>query len=232
MVADLAVLTAPHKVGILVSHVVQRRRLFLPAADRARVASLFSLAAFEQLIADGQVPLKHLRLMLDGRQVSMALYCDKAQSLPLPAAVRALYRQGVSAVIHHVEMRVPAIGQLTSELRERLAMPTAANAYLTWGRTPALSAHCDGHDVIVIQIAGAKRWFSYGAADEPIDAAGNLADVRTRLPEWEHEIRPGDMLYLPRGEIHRADPVDIPSLHITVGIDSVSEAPSCPSDTL
>jgi len=69
----------------------------------------------------------------------------------------------------------------------------------------------------VVQIAGSKHWRCYGPAPIGIPT-GELVNVAGRAPEWQGALVPGDVLYLPRGEVHCAVPVAPPSLHLTVRI--------------
>jgi len=76
-------------------------------------------------------------------------------------------------------------------------------------------AHFDDHSVLILQLAGSKRWHfsATPAAEFPPQSlfASKLADFRQRFP-WlpvgdpaqlrEETLRPGDALYLPPGSWH------------------------------
>ena len=53
---------------------------------------------------------------------------------------------------------VPAIAKLKSALEQMFSFPININMYLTPGTGKALGKHYDTHDVIVLQIAGKKKW--------------------------------------------------------------------------
>jgi ribosomal protein L16 Arg81 hydroxylase len=80
------------------------------------------------------------------------------------------------------------------------------------------SMHVDTHDVFVLQLHGSKKW-QIGEPERALPLAardsgpvGNPGQVR------EYVLRPGDVLYLPRGYPHQAVTSDESSLHLTVGV--------------
>jgi hypothetical protein len=80
----------------------------------------------------------------------------------------------------------------------------------------AFRAHHDRHDVLALQIHGAKIWRRFGSPISfPIE---KHPVVGTPEPVWEGLMTPGDLLYLPRGEIHAAIPEARPSVHLTFGL--------------
>jgi lysine-specific demethylase/histidyl-hydroxylase NO66 len=194
------------------------RRAYL--AGGAGGALPLALAGFEQLMEDAAVPARHYRLLREGMALAPAFYADAASGLARPEAVRSLYAQGVSVALDRIDRLVPAIRMLADALAARLGRDVNANSYLTGGMKAALSAHCDGHDVLVVQIAGAKHWRCFGMTVDPIGPEGHRADVTGRTPAWEGIVAEGDVLYLPRGEIHCAAPVRTPSLHLSLRIKS------------
>jgi hypothetical protein len=195
-------------------------------AGGAAGALPLTLAAFEQLIGDAAVPARQYRLLREGMALPPALYCDAASGLARPDAVRALYAQGVTIALDRIDRLVPAIRTLGDALAARLGREVNANSYLTGGTKAALAAHCDGHDVLVVQIAGAKHWRCFGLTADPIGAEGHRADVTGRTPAWEGLVAEGDVLYLPRGEIHCAAPAQSPSLHLSLRFKSGTLAES------
>src|SRR5205823_12677252 len=111
-----------------------------------------------------------------------------------------------------------------------------------------LAAHWDGHDILVLQIAGRKCWRIYDAPVAlPTDLPPTFAFERARPPaapgsfrHWiahpapdafgpeapagEIELRAGDLLYLPRGHGHEARTDETMSIHVTLGLYAVTWA--------
>ena len=95
-----------------------------------------------------------------------------------------------------------------------------ANAYLTPAGAAGLAPHHDTHDVFVLQVAGAKHWAVRApVVDTPLPRHVSDHDVAAAQPVlFEDEMRPGDVLYLPRGYVHSAAAQQGVSLHLTIGI--------------
>ena len=95
-----------------------------------------------------------------------------------------------------------------------------ANAYYTPRGSQGFAVHHDTHDVLVLQVAGEKRWLLY----EPLLELP-LKHQRYSPALGEHGeptddlvLRAGDTLYLPRGWLHQAETSATDSLHLTIGI--------------
>jgi len=77
--------------------------------------------------------------------------------------------------------------------------------------------HYDDHDLLVVQLRGNKRWYVSSRASE---LNNTWAAIPERPPELgaHHtvDVRPGDLLYLPRGTWHSVDS-DSNSLHLSIG---------------
>jgi len=123
------------------------------------------------------------------------------------ADVDAIARQfaaGATLVLQSLERFHPPLRRFTDELRHEISHPVQANAYLTPSNSAGLAPHRDLHDVLALQVDGTKSW--------TVDGLGTI------------DVRPGDVLYIPRGCEHSASTSHGHSLHITVGITPVTGA--------
>jgi lysine-specific demethylase/histidyl-hydroxylase NO66 len=95
-----------------------------------------------------------------------------------------------------------------------------ANAYATPAASQGFGVHHDTHDVLVLQVAGAKRWRIYAPLLElPLKQQRWSADLGDPgEPVEDLTLEAGDTLYLPRGWPHEATAADADSLHVTVGL--------------
>ncbi|EDQ86583.1 uncharacterized protein MONBRDRAFT_28190 [Monosiga brevicollis MX1] len=93
---------------------------------------------------------------------------------------------------------------------------TTAHAYLSAPGARALQPHTDPYDVIVVQLAGRKRWrLCTGCLNWP------ESDL-TRFHCQSLWMEPGDVLYLPKAVIHVADAPhadETTSIHLTYSLD-------------
>ena len=92
-----------------------------------------------------------------------------------------------------------------------------ANSYYTPRGSQGFAVHHDTHDVLVLQVAGEKRWLLYDPLLElPLKHqrySKSLGDEGE--PTDDLVLRAGDTLYLPRGWLHQAETSDTDSLHLT-----------------
>ncbi len=105
-------------------------------------------------------------------------------------------------------------------LEDALGHAVQANAYYTPRDSQGFAVHHDTHDVLVLQVAGEKRWLVYDPLLElPLKQqrySPNLGDHGE--PVDDLVLRAGDTLYLPRGWLHEARTSSTDSLHLTIGI--------------
>ncbi|NWR44401.1 RIOX2 oxygenase, partial [Regulus satrapa] len=93
-----------------------------------------------------------------------------------------------------------------------------SNVYITPQGSQGLPPHYDDVEVFILQLEGEKHWRLYSPtvplareySVEPADRIGS--------PTHEFMLKPGDLLYFPRGTIHQADtPQGIShSTHVTI----------------
>jgi ribosomal protein L16 Arg81 hydroxylase len=158
------------------------------------------------------------------------------------------YRRGATIRLKGIQRRCPPLRALCRDLERALGVTAVANLYWTPPGSQALPAHWDGHDVLVLQIAGSKRWRVYDAPMAlPTDLLPSFGFERARPPvppgwfrHWtadpgpaafgpeapahEIELRAGDLLYLPRGHGHEARTGQTLSIHVTLGLYAVTWA--------
>jgi hypothetical protein len=77
--------------------------------------------------------------------------------------------------------------------------------------------HYDDHDILIVQLAGTKRWYVANRPSALFNAwrgvSGNPPDLG---PHDVVDVAPGDLMYLPRGTFHTVDS-DAFSVHLAIG---------------
>jgi hypothetical protein len=134
--------------------------------------------------------------------------------------VRAEYRAGATLVLPALQRLWKPLRLACESLEAELSHAVHANAYLTPGRASGFTPHYDTHDVFVLQIAGHKHWRIH---EPPLTLPHHTqtfspAGYTPGAPLLEVDLRPGDLLYLPRGYVHSARTSDERSLHVTLGV--------------
>lgn len=155
-----------------------------------------------------------------GREGQTAMEAD-------PVQVRRYLREGATIVLDFVECLSPAVASVAAALQVWFGGPTTCNVYCSWQGNQGFGSHFDSTDVIVLQIAGSKKWRVYeGRFEHPVEAPGYETtgfppayhDERKGAVLMAPELKSGDLLYLPRGQYHDALASSDASLHLTFGV--------------
>ncbi len=172
-----------------------------------------------------------LKVYFKSRAALRENYCDTADlragtSAPVnPAKVKALMGLGASLIANHLHRVCPEVASVATMLENRFAARVAANVYCSFKGVQAFQTHFDLHDVFAVQAEGEKLWRVYEArADAPVSPLPPGDEVEKWLTAtrgkllFEANMRPGDILYLPRGQYHDALTGAQASLHVTFGV--------------
>ncbi|NBB53411.1 cupin [Rhizobium sp. CRIBSB] len=209
-----------------------RKPLHIPAGSDAAKRALLDWSGFNRLLSQTTIwNAANLKLVYNGEPVSPETYCIEARSQsgmtlqPSPAKVQTLMAMGASVIAGDVQSLTPEIRSLAQVLGREWAALVGANVYCSFGGVQAFGTHFDLHDVFAIQTEGEKTWCLYAnRAEAPVDFPGDGPEVRRWLTEsrgplmQEVHMRPGDVLYLPRGWYHDALAAEGASLHVTFSI--------------
>ncbi len=172
-----------------------------------------------------------LKVYFRSRAALRENYCDTTDLRPGakapadPAKVKALLGLGASLIANHVHRVCPEVAAIARVLEREFAARVAANVYCSFKGVQAFQTHFDLHDVFAFQVEGEKTWRVYESrADAPVaplppgdEIEKWLTATRGRLL-FEADMKPGDILYLPRGQYHDALTGAQASLHVTFGV--------------
>jgi bifunctional lysine-specific demethylase and histidyl-hydroxylase NO66 len=226
--AALARCLEPFDAGTFFAEYWERRPLVLLRDERGRFDDLLSESDVERLVCSTGIRYPALRLVRDGRQLAVGEYTsDVSWRPPFTKAVDvervlAEWEDGATIVLQALHVNWHPLAVFCRLLEEALGYPVQANAYYTPRGSQGFAVHHDTHDVLVLQVAGAKRWRLYEPVLElPLKhqrysaALGEHADATDDLV-----LRSGDTLYLPRGWLHEAETSTSDSLHLTIGLSA------------
>lgn len=138
------------------------------------------------------------------------------------------FAKGHSLVLNYLEDSWPPLFGLVEALGRAFAARIGVNSYLTPKGSRTLSIHTDDHDVFVLQVQGEKVWRLHELRNLSVMRLDYKQDLAF-TPEWgesrlegpllaELTLRPGDLLYVPRGMPHCAVAQDATSLHLTIAV--------------
>jgi hypothetical protein len=168
-----------------------------------------------------------LRPMRDGQDLPYGDFAAPAGSRP-GRTTRAQVGRLVAELTGGATVSIDGLDEVDAGLErfaERLERLFAArallNGYVSGGDTSATRRHWDDHDVLVLQVEGAKHWEIRRPSEpaplrgvvEDLDAGGEVA--------WSGTLEPGDALFVPRGHPHVVTPTGGFSFHVTSGLTRV-----------
>ena len=204
------------------------RPAHIPAADGA-LRPMIDWARFRALLAlRSHWSEPHINLILNSRPVGREHYMEPPAAtgggVADPNKVAAFLAMGASLVANSVELIAPEIRALTAMLSQRFAASANANLYCSFGGIQAFDSHFDPHEVFAVHCEGEKVWRIYrNRAEAPLPSGGDKASQQQidRMKGdvlMEVTMRPGDLLYIPRGYFHDALASSQASLHVTLGV--------------
>jgi hypothetical protein len=132
------------------------------------------------------------------------------------------WEAGATIVLQALHVNWQPLAVFCRQLEEAFGLGVQANSYYTPRGSQGFAVHHDTHDVLVLQVAGEKRWLLYDPLLElPLKHqrySKSLGDEGE--PADDLVLRAGDTLYLPRGWLHQAETSAADSLHLTIGINA------------
>lgn len=243
-VADFAELLAPVTPETFFADHFGKKPLHIPAADPAKLAGVMDWEILSEIVSQSRnwVGGETLNLVLDHKPVPPPEYCrmdagrDGRQTWICDMdKVKAWLRRGASLVLNDIDTLTPGLRAVSDLLEAATGGKCEANLYCSWKAHPAFDTHFDTHDVYALHIAGEKTWRLYQRhVEDPISHP-----AFKNLPKAFHDkhkgpisqtvtLKPGDVLYFPRGWYHDALASTEATFHITfsvspmIGLDVLS----------
>jgi ribosomal protein L16 Arg81 hydroxylase len=176
---------------------------------------------------------RSFKLALDGTTLTAGQYCEAAANRdgmrtmrPVPEKVVEYLDQGASIVLDLLETLTPGLRAATQAIQMATGSRVSCNAYCSQKQHQAFPSHFDTMDVFAIHIEGIKVWRIYeGRFDGPIESSGfnqtsfspDYHDKAKGNLAMEVELKPGDLLYFPKGMYHDAMSATDNCLHLSFG---------------
>jgi bifunctional lysine-specific demethylase and histidyl-hydroxylase NO66 len=204
----------------------EQRPLVVPRGEGGRFDDLLSEADVERLVCSTAIRYPAFRLVRQGSQLTIGEYTSDVSWRPpftdtvdVPSLLAA-WEAGATIVLQALHVSWHPLAVFCRLLEEALGYSVQANAYYTPRGSQGFAVHHDTHDVLVLQVAGEKRWLLYQPLLElPLKHQRYSAALGDHgEPSDDVVLRAGDTLYLPRGWLHEAKTSEHDSLHLTIGI--------------
>jgi hypothetical protein len=133
-----------------------------------------------------------------------------------------LAAKGVLQLIQ-VDEAEPGLGRLAADLETAFAATAQANVFVSSSDESGTGRHRDNPELFIVQLLGPKRWTVHApTAAHPTRAThrfatpqpGDLGEV-----EFDDVLEAGEVLFVPQGHWHLAEPVGARTVHATLGIN-------------
>jgi ribosomal protein L16 Arg81 hydroxylase len=204
----------------------ERRPLSVARSQAGRFDDLLSEADVERLVCSTAIRYPGFRLVREGAQIPVSAYTREVSWRPpfghvvdVPR-VLAEWEAGATIVLQALHVSWHPLAVFCRLLEGALGLPVQCNAYFTPRGSQGFAVHHDTHDVLVLQIAGEKRWLIHEPVFElPLKHQRSPRGLEPAGEPYDDLVlAAGDTLYLPRGWLHEAETSETNSLHLTIGI--------------
>lgn len=187
-----------------------------------RDQQLFSLEHLRRRLNDPLLDVNYLNLFDGGKTVDLAdarLY-KVVQRRKIAFVDRRVLQQhlasGAACVLEGLDILEPQINLLASVLdRANTATFCNATAFFSQKGNEAYRGHVDTDDVLVIHMAGEKRWRLHQRQKPRRSQLNELTEPQMGALDAEVVMRPGDVMYLRSYTPHRVETLSECSLHVS-----------------
>ena len=226
---DFADFIAPLSVDQFIDGYFSKRPVHIPAAAGTARAPLGWQGLNALLAIQSHWTESNINLIMNRRAVDRDFYMAEGSISPArraePAKVQAFLAMGASMVGNAIEEIDPDVAAIVDMLSDLFAGRGGANLYCSFKDVQAFPSHYDNHEVFAVHCEGEKVWRIYrNRADAPLEPVLGDDSAQARLDAakgdvmMEVQMRPGDLLYIPRGCFHDALASSAESLHVTFAI--------------
>lgn len=185
-------------------------RAFKHSDQGQRFRETIRLRDISDVLSATPLPHDDIRTIRAGRYIE----CSSVDSLTHALA------DGATLIINNAHQRFKPIRRINAEVGKALASQAQTNLYFSQPGHGGFATHYDTHDVLVLQVSGAKSWKIYEPTTVHPLFVAKAHDRKPPLeaPYLETTLSAGDILYVPRGHWHSAFAEQQSSLHLTVGL--------------
>lgn len=200
------------------------------AGPREKFKELFSWELLNEVLERHRLEPPRLRLYKGGNEIPVDEYLlhSVRQDGTVVRSVKSfdLTKQlieGATLILDSAEEVSPSLRDLCVRLERIFRRKVVANLYAGFRTDNGFALHWDIQDTLVLQVEGRKRWLIYAPTNFRSHGWKSEQIGGTDCPPtWDGLLEQGCLLHIPRGWPHVAYPVDEPSLHLTVSIQSLT----------
>ena len=169
-------------------------------------------------------------MMLDQKKINYSDYSSLSLDIngqnyrPDVNKVQNLVSRGASIILNDIQKHNLNLLKFVDDLQKLTNGRCQGNLYFSMASHKAFGPHFDLHDVFAIHFEGEKVWNIYENIEKsPINhpvfkLSGDERRIRAGKIVEQVTLRPGDLLYIPRGQYHDALASQNGAIHIAFGL--------------
>jgi len=190
-----------------------------------------SIAEFTKLLNEQKFSRHEVSIAKNGMRRKQVQEVHKPSKVVFPPSLSqrnkeflADFRNGYTLVFEAFERHSRNIEKVVNTLTNVFQCTTHAHTFFTPENAQGYKMHYDTDDAFILQIYGYKRWQIY-QGPEYLPSGPNRYDPSLHKPGellLDLVLEPGDMLYIPRGVMHSPMCLDDSSLHVALGIHTIT----------
>ena len=193
--------------------------------------NIMSLDILDEILSKTNIWNNHnFIMMLDQKKINFSDYSSLSLDIngqnyrPDVNKVQNLVSRGASIILNDIQKHNLNLLKFVDELQKLTNGRCQGNLYFSMASHQAFGPHFDLHDVFAIHFEGEKVWNIYENIEKsPINhpvfkLSGDERRKRAGKIIEQVTLRPGDLLYIPRGQYHDALASQNGAIHIAFGL--------------
>lgn len=216
---DFARAIAPVSVDDFFATYFEKKHLVIRRDTPNYYVDLLNIHDIDRVMTQNMLTTDDLNLVNNGTGIDFSDFSVSSGHID-PARVAQQFAQGSTIILPQLQRYLPKLAAYCRALETVFSCDLQTNIYFTPDNAQGFKTHYDSHDVIVLQVHGTKTWRIYESPLE-LPLRSQAFEPEGFVPGKvidEFVLKPGDMLYCPRGVVHDAIATDEMSLHITTGL--------------
>lgn len=214
---DLPFILAPVTVEEFFDNFWEKRVMHVPRSESRYFASLRDDLSLEEIL--WQTCHRWGDVSIAGMSGDSTDFSALPPTLP---TIREAFSAGRTIVINHLERKLLGAAWLCRNVERKWLFDTHVNLYATPPQKQGLAYHYDDDDVFIIQLDGCKKWkVFHDRAGVPLPGEAYQQPDCDSAAFTEYLLRPGHLLYIPRGFVHEAAALQLTSVHLTLTVTVV-----------
>ncbi|MCC5636916.1 cupin domain-containing protein [Nostoc sp. CHAB 5844] len=215
-------LISPNTIEEFFQTYYEKQYFYIPRTQPDYYDAILNADDIDLFFQNKNIPSSHLRVVNNGDEIAAYKWSHRNSSIVNNDTLFSLFNQGNTLIINGGDRSILKLINYCSDLEHELKIRLQFNIYITPHNAQGFEPHYDDHDVFILQTTGTKIWRLYNT---PVELPSQKLPhhkykdkYELGKPTFEVELKPGDLLYIPRGLVHDASTTNTASVHITLGL--------------